>query len=136
MKNYAPVILRFGIAAVVLWFGTQQLMHPEMWTRLLPEWTSVFGVSQTTLIYMNGIAEIILGALLVLGIWVRFIGLVTALHLFHIAYTVGYGAIGVRDFGLAVSALAIFFNGSDIWSLDRAFTKKVAMDVNASTSTV
>ena len=36
IKKYSPVILRFGLAIVFLWFGFSQLKNPEPWTGLLP----------------------------------------------------------------------------------------------------
>ncbi len=79
----------------------------------------MFGLTPVNLIYLNGLAEVVLGLLLILGIWTRIIGLLIALHLLEIAYTVGYGAIGVRDTGLALSAFSVFLHGADAWSLDR-----------------
>jgi hypothetical protein len=32
-------------------------------------------------------------------------------------YVVGYGEIGVRDFGLAVATFVVFMNGSDVLCL-------------------
>ena len=116
MEKYSAPFIRIGISLVVLWFGSQQILHPLIWTSLLPSWTTMFGLTPITLIYINGFIEITLGLLLVLGIWTRAVAILVALHLFEIAYTVGYGAISVRDTGLAISAVGIFLHGRDKWS--------------------
>jgi hypothetical protein len=36
----------------------------------------------------------------------------------EITFVVGYSAIGVRDFGLAMAALSVFLNGVDVLSLE------------------
>ncbi len=118
MKKYAPVVVRVGIALVVLWFGVEQILHPEMWVFLLPTWTTMLGLSPTVLIYLNGAFELVVGTALIAGIATRYTALIIALHLFDIAYTVGYGDVAVRDVGLALSAVSIFLNGRDDWSLD------------------
>lgn len=38
MQRFGFIVLRFGIAAVFLWFGIQQVMHPSQWVRMLPDW--------------------------------------------------------------------------------------------------
>jgi uncharacterized membrane protein YphA (DoxX/SURF4 family) len=70
-------------------------------------------------IKLNGWLEVILGLLLLLGIWVRPVALVLALNLFSIASTFGLAPTGVRDFGLAITTFSIFLRGSDMWSLGR-----------------
>jgi len=48
-KKYSPVILRFGLAIVFLWFGFSQLKNPDSWTSLLPAFLN----SSITFIYLN-----------------------------------------------------------------------------------
>ncbi len=124
MREVSGVVLRVGIALVVMWFGYQQFTHPEMWTRMLPDWTKSFPLTPVNFIYINAWFEMIFGALLFLGFYTRFVACLIALHLLHIMFTVGYGAIGVRDFGLALGAVSIFFYGSSIWSLDMFLARK------------
>jgi uncharacterized membrane protein YphA (DoxX/SURF4 family) len=131
MKSFAPIIVRVGVSLVVLWFGMQQLLHAEIWTALLPDWTHALPISPITLIHLNGLFEVIFGTLLFFGFYIRILAFILALHLLDIAYTVGYGAIAVRDFGLALSAFSVFFYGPDMWSLDRYFDRqKVAPHIN------
>ena len=122
--KFAPVFVRIAISLVVIWFGTNQLLNPEQWISLLPEWTTLLPVSQVGLIYFNGWFELIFGLALLVGFYTRLSAFLIAMHLLDITFIVGYSAIGVRDFGLAISALSVFLSGPDIWSIDKVFEKE------------
>jgi uncharacterized membrane protein YphA (DoxX/SURF4 family) len=124
MKMFAPAVLRIGLSLVFLWFGTEQILHTSMWTSLIPGWiTSLSGMSAATLVHCNGAFEIVFGLCLMAGYYTRVTALLLALHMFHIALTVGYSSIGVRDFGLSLATTSVFLYGADFWSLD-TFGKK------------
>ena len=117
-SRLGPVVLRYSMAAVILWFGIQQFLHTETWTAYVPDSaTALTHLSATTLVYINGTFEVLFGFLLVFGIQVRLTALLLALHLLDIMYVVGYGEIGVRDFGLALATLVVSMNGPDAFSL-------------------
>ncbi len=118
MRKFSPVLLRVAMALVMLWFGTHQLLQPEQWFAFLPSWTNSLPISQTTFVYLNGWFEVSFGVLLFLGFYTRIVALLLGLHLLGIAFSLGYTALGVRDFGLALATLAVFFYGSSGWSLD------------------
>lgn len=118
LKNMAPVILRFGLAFVFIWFGANQLQNPIPWTGLLPEWTTSLPITQIQFVLMNGWFEIIGATLLVIGAYVRIVALILSLHLIGIAYTVGWNAVGIRDIGLAVASLVNGFLGAGGLSID------------------
>ncbi|MDB5188929.1 MAG: hypothetical protein JWM92_527 [Candidatus Nomurabacteria bacterium] len=123
MKNFSSILLRIAIAAVFIWFGIQQLIDPTSWVGFLPTWVNTLPISQTVFIYLNGVFELIFGTALLLGFYSRIAALLLGLHLLGITQTVGYSAIGVRDFGLALSALSIAASGPSPFSLDMAFRK-------------
>jgi len=104
---YSALVLRVGLAAVILWFGANQLMSPEMWTAWVPEWTAALGFSPENVVLLNGIFEVAAGALLLLGVLTRWVAILLFLHLLLIVFEIGMTAIGVRDFGLAVAFLAL-----------------------------
>lgn len=119
LSSYAPVILRIGVCLVYLWFGISQLTNPAMWTSYIPDYAiRLAPLSAEQLVLANGIAEVILAALILLGYRVRIFAALLALHALHILVTVGYSAIGVRDFGIFVAVLSVFLYGPDRWSLD------------------
>jgi len=125
MKTYAPTVLRIGVSLVFLWFGFQQLINTEMWTRLIPQAAmDVSGLSAINLVHFNGAFEIVFGLCLLLGFFTRTVAFLLALHMLHITYVVGYNGIGVRDFGLSMAAISTFLYGVSPISLDHYFSRK------------
>jgi uncharacterized membrane protein YphA (DoxX/SURF4 family) len=121
MKKFAPILVRIAMALVMLWFGSQQLLHAGNFTAYLPDWTSKLPISDITFVHLNGWFEVTFGLLLLAGFYTRIVALLLGLHVLGIATTFGLTELGVRDFGLACSTLSIFLNGPDVWSLDRVF---------------
>ncbi len=125
LSSFAPVLLRIGMSLVFFWFSYAQLTNGQMWTSYVPDYAvSLSHMSASTLVFANGIFELVFGALLLLGLFTRIAALLLALHMVEIVYSVGYSPIGVRDFGLCIAAFSIFLYGSDKWCLDSVFKKK------------
>lgn len=125
MKKFAPIILRIGMSLVFIWFGGQQLLHTSAWTSFIPDWIiTLTHVSAVTLVHFNGGFEIVFGLCLLAGYFTYLSALFLALHMLDITFTVGYNSIGIRDFGLSIAAIAVFFYGIDAWCLDRFLSKK------------
>lgn len=120
LQPFAPVVLRIGMALVFLWFGFDQFIHTTAWVGYVPDYiTSLSHLSTQTVVYMNGVFEIVFGTALLLGFYTRFAAFVLALHLLDITFVVGYDSIGVRDFGLTIATFAIWLFGRDFLTLDR-----------------
>lgn len=119
LAPYAPIVLRVSLALLFLWFSVQQFLHPRVWEGFVPD--SVVAISHLsagTLVFINGVFELIFGTILLIGFWTRWAALFLALHLFDIAYTIGYDSLAMRDLGLAVATLSIFFSGPDWFTID------------------
>lgn len=120
-------MLRGGLVFLFLWFGFSQVTAPGNWVSWVPEWLVVslsnptFGLDMPaqTIVLLNGAFEVILGLALAAGFMTRWVALLLSLHLLLIAYEVGYNDIGVRDFGLAIATLSLFFFTPDQYTLDR-----------------
>ena len=107
------------MAAVIIWFGVQQFIHTDSWTAYVPDSAvAMTGLKMTTLVYINATFELIFGLLLLVGVRTRIVAILLGLHLLDIMYIVGYGEIGVRDFGLAVATLVVGMQGTDILCID------------------
>ncbi|MEI7709619.1 MAG: DoxX family protein [bacterium] len=130
LQKISLVVLRVGIGAVIVWFGSQQLMDPAPWTSYLPDFTKILPISQITFIYLNGWFEITFGALMILGFYTRIVALFLALHMFGIVVSVGYNATGIRDVGIATALASIALYGESAWSLDKFFTKRSNASLN------
>lgn len=125
ISSYAPLIIRLGLASVMLWFGTSQLSNPGSWTGIVPEWaTGLSGMAAGTIVFLNGVFEIVAGSMLALGIFSRIFALVLSAHLFVVTFDLGLTAIGVRDFGLSVALLSVAMAQTDEFCL-LSFTKKL-----------
>lgn len=120
LSSYAPLVLRLGLAAVVAWFGISQISDTESWADIVPAWAVSYShLSALTIVHLNGWFEVVAAALLALGVGVRWVGLLLSLHLLVIASDFGLSSpTGVRDFGLAIALLSIFFAGQDQYCLD------------------
>jgi len=112
------------MAAVYLWFGIEQFLNPNDWTGFLPDWSTKLPLSPVQLIYLNGGIEVILGTLLLFGIFTRLSALLLGLHLASITvevYIQGLTAIAIRDFGLAAATLSLALTSDHALSIDKKY---------------
>jgi len=110
MKITPSCVLRVGLAIVLFWFGINQILDPSKWVFFIPEWVvSASAISPELIVLLNGGIEIVLGAFILLGIFLRVSALIVALHLFGIALSLGNSPSAIRDVGLAFMALALVF---------------------------
>lgn len=121
--DYGKTILRISLALVFLFFGVSQVYHPSNWIGFVPSFVSSF-ITAGTAVLINGFIEIFFGLLLIFGLYARFSSLVLGLHLFLISISLGLTPLGVRDFGLALATLSIFFSETDKFSLDEVIVRR------------
>ena len=115
--------LRLGLVVLFLWFGLSQVTNPSAWVAWVPEWMNAFGVSAVAIVLLNGTFEVIFGIALAAGFYTRVSALLLSLHLFLIAYEIGYNDIGVRDFALAVATLSLAMFGPDQFTIDKRMNR-------------
>ncbi len=114
LELYSQSVLRYGMAAVILWFSLQQFINASAWTAFVPDSiVSLSHMNATTLVYFNALFELVFGVMFLFGWQTRLAALLLSLHLFDIMWVVGYGEIGVRDLGLAIATFVVFMNGPD-----------------------
>jgi uncharacterized membrane protein YphA (DoxX/SURF4 family) len=114
---YAPLVLRYVLAFVLLWFAFSQLAAPASWYGVLPAWTSDLFISQHTFVILNALFEVVAAIFLLLGVWVRPFAILLTLHMLSIAMTVGLTGVGARDIGLAGAFLALAMLGRGPYAL-------------------
>lgn len=124
------ITLRISMGLVFLYFGFSQLFNPGFWTGYIPKavenfFFNVFGINSTTLVLSNAFLEIVFGVFLLIGLYVKFSSLVLSIHLFGIAFAFGFTPLGIRDLGLALATLSVFFNGADRLCLDKNLNKLI-----------
>jgi len=123
LQKYSKPVLRIGLSLVFLYFGYQQITNINEWLGFVPNFALVFGLTAKNIVLMNSLLELILGILLLLGLFTRTSSLILSIHLYGIAFSLGFNDLGVRDLGLATATLAIFLNGPDNFCLDNKFRK-------------
>jgi len=118
------ILLRISLALVFLWFGISQLYAPLNWIGFVPTLLSSL-YSVHVLVILNGLVEVILGLMMIFGVYLRFASLLLGVHLTMIGLSIGYMAVAVRDIGLGLAILAVFFIGADKFCYDYKKLKKV-----------
>ena len=89
-SSYAPVVLRLGMSAVILWFGFNELFNTAHFVEFLPGflYNSPYAASA---VLANGVLEVAFGLLLAVGLFTRVVAIVLAAHLTIITIGLGYG---------------------------------------------
>lgn len=123
LDDYGHFLLRISVSLVFLWFGINQLYDPLAWTGFVPQLFTQFILAKSIVI-ANGCIEIVLGLLLISGTYTRIVSILLGIHLLGIADSLGYSAIAVRDFGLALATLSIAFFTPDIFTIDARSKKQ------------
>ncbi len=113
------LLLRLGAGIVFIVFGIDKFLDPIGWASWAPPWFwSLMPLAETPLMYIVGVTETLLGALMLIGLWTRLAAALTAAHLASIIILIGMNEIAVRDIGLLFLALGIAVLGAGAWSLD------------------
>ena len=124
-RDWAPLILRVGLAVVFLLFGFQKLAHPAQTTaeiQLLMEFLNLAAAAAVN--FYLGLTELAVALGLLLGIRTRFFGVLSVLlpFLFLVSFLwklgVSINPDLYRDVGLAAAGLALVFLGGGRWSWD------------------
>lgn len=101
-------ITRIGLGIVFLWFGIDKFINPEIWLGLIPNWIlAIFPSTDINYMYFHGVIESIIGLLLISGKILRLSSTIAAIILIGIIFSLGYGDLAVRDFGLLTIAIAL-----------------------------
>jgi uncharacterized membrane protein YphA (DoxX/SURF4 family) len=129
---YAIAIPRIGLSFIFLWFGFQQLTDANSWIGYLPEFVIKYSpISPATFIHFNGAFELVFAMALMCGICTRLSALLLGLHLAHITALMGINPVGVRDFGIVMGVLGVFFYGPDNLCLDMIHFSKEELDIKS-----
>ena len=103
--------LALGAAFVLLYFGIEKFLHPDLWIGWMPGWMDgLMGLSNKVWMNITGVTEIIIGIMmLVPKRHVQKTGaLFASLHLVAILTQIGWNEIAVRDAGLLCMTMALW----------------------------
>ena len=123
-QQQAIAAIRVALALVFLYFGFQQALHPNDWASMVPQALTSHYITATNIVMLNSLLEFILGTFLLIGLYTRFAALILGLHLVGITFSLGFNPVGVRDFGLAITTLALYWHGADQYTLDEKFANR------------
>ncbi len=119
-KAKAPVVLRIGIALLLLWFGFTNIFTPDRLVGYLSSSTAnLLPIPPLQFMVYNGIFEVILGLALLLGFFTRIAAFITFLHIAGIGISLGYNDVAIRDIILAIAAFSVFLHGPDKYCLQK-----------------
>jgi uncharacterized membrane protein YphA (DoxX/SURF4 family) len=125
-------VLRIGMALVMLWFGSQQLMDPAKWVSFLPGWVESLPLTSIAFVQINGLFELVASILLLIGFQTQIVAGILAAHLLGITLSIGYTATGIRDFGITIALIALALSGPDEWTYDVRSGQSATRRENAS----
>ncbi len=104
--KWSHIFLSGGLGIVFLWIGLNMIQNPNTWIGYLPE-NIPFGLERGLALKLNGIFDIVLGALLIMRWWPKIVAALAALHLIVILVTQGIDAVLIRDVGLLGASLSL-----------------------------
>lgn len=109
----APLLLRIGLAAVLMYAAIASIITPNDWVGYVPAFIREF-VPATTVLGALSVAQIIVAVWLLSGIYVRLAALVCAAMLAGIIVAnLSLFTIIFRDIGLFFAALALAAMGNN-----------------------
>jgi uncharacterized membrane protein YphA (DoxX/SURF4 family) len=105
----AVLCLRVGLAVVFAYAAIDAFRHPLDWTYFIPHFMT-HTVSAATILHAVSVLQLIIAALLVVGVWLRVAAAaIVALLLGIVILNMSSFSIIFRDVGLAAAALALLF---------------------------
>ena len=108
IKKLTPeFVLRIGLGMTFLYAGLHVAFDPTSWIGFVPHWLGMI-VNPHLFLVIHGIAEIILGGLILSGFFLPAASLLVFLDLFSILVFYGVDDATFRDFGLMMAVLALF----------------------------
>jgi len=111
--NLKPVLaLRLGLGLVLIYAGIGMFANPESWVGYVPSWLGKI-IAPETFLTVHGVFELILGVLIITGFFLPFASLLLFLDMGSILLFYGVDDVTFRDFGLLMSALALFLLTKD-----------------------
>jgi uncharacterized membrane protein YphA (DoxX/SURF4 family) len=105
--------VRLAVGGVFLWFGLDKFVHPQNWFGWVPVWVwPLLPFSPDTFMFLQGAVEAVIGALLILGRWVRLAALSAGVFLVALTAAVGANEITIRDGAMVGGCIALIIHAN------------------------
>ncbi len=119
-QGLSTFILRLGLGFVFSWFGLDKLLNPQNWQGYItPALAKLIFIDMSLFILLLGILELVIGLMLLLGLFTRLVASVAAVQLLVIIISLWFNEITVRDIGLFSIAVSLILNSSNYLALDK-----------------
>lgn len=118
MLNYraiAGLLLRVSLGGLFLYFGLQALLEPNVALSYIPSYVDFLATN--TFITIWGVIEIIIGLMLVLGVFTKWAAFAAAALLVPIIISLGLNEVAYRDIVILFAALRLAYEPSHALSL-------------------
>ncbi len=105
-------ILILGLSFVFIYFGIDKFVDASLWIGWIPDWMNgLLGMNSSLWLQIIGVTEIVIGIALLIPVRLlrQIATIAAALHLVGILTQVGWNDVGVRDIGLLMMTLALWF---------------------------
>lgn len=103
------LVMRLGLAFVLLFAGISILSNPSDWIGFVPEWMDNF-IPRETFLQIHAYFEILLAVLTIFNKWPKILYAVTALDMLSILIFYGVDSVTFRDIGVLALAVGLWLD--------------------------
>lgn len=114
MNKNGYQILRLGLGITFIWIAVLILRDPLLWSSFLPSSIqSILPIAPELFMQATAVLDILLGVFLIANKFTKIVAVIAVLHLLGLVFSLGFGDLSARDFGLMMMAVAIFVQASE-----------------------
>jgi uncharacterized membrane protein YphA (DoxX/SURF4 family) len=125
MQRSAYVVLRVGLAITFIWIAAFIFQAPEGWGSFIQPWAQhLLPIPLRQAMLATAVLDLLIGLLLLAGMWTWLAALVGAFHIATVLITVGINDVTVRDVGLLAATAALAIETTPSWILARMSWKR------------
>lgn len=116
MKASSSTILRVGVGISFLWIGILIYREPDGWGALIQPWAvHLIPGSIHAVMLQTATLDVLIGLLLVIGVWTWLGALLAAIHLLLVLTATGITDVTTRDIGLLAASIALMLEDPLPW---------------------
>lgn len=114
--NARHLLTRISLAFVFIGIGIWEIVQPSYWGMYVPPFVSSI-IATNTFVVIHGIALVVIGTAVLLGIYLRVASALAVLVMLTIVVSLtfyfGFNDIVIRDIAILLIAAALFFDDTD-----------------------
>ncbi len=117
VKITPALALRIGLGLGFVYVAVHMLSDPQSWLGFIPNWISKL-IDPRIFLSLHSGFELILGILLLIGVFPKITSLLSFFDMFAILIFYGVDSVTFRDFGLMMASLALFLLSREKTKID------------------